>query len=1095
MPRAPRHLLSWSAERTLYELYTHGQLVERFRPEDDALWLRWLDAQPSFTFQGAAGRLAAYQEARSGGARYWYAYQTSGRRTGKRYLGRTNKLTLARLEQVAHDLSGARLAAPYASVPALPAALAQADTSAQAAPVGAGQNLALLGAKLSHPRLPTALVARERLLQQLDTALDHPLTLLSASAGWGKTTLLSAWLHQAKLRMENEEWRKLDTPGNSLFSIQHSQFKAAWVSLDALDADPTRFWITLIAALRRSMPTIGVSALAMLQAPQPPPLTAVLTGLLNELSLAERRAPLVLILDDYHTIDEPAIHESLSFALEHLPAHMHLVLSSRVDPDLPLARWRVRGQLLEIRAADLRFTESEAASFFRQAMGDVLGDDDVGRLELRTEGWVAGLQLAALAMRQRADLPAFVSRFTGSHRYLVDYVQEEILQRQPEPVQRFLLRVAVLSRMNAALCRALTDEPASQAMLERLERNNLFVVPLDEQRQWYRMHDLFREVLLARLQATAPELAPYLHQRAAQWYAAQGELREAIPHALAGHDFAYAAGLIERVAEELWLHGEIQTLYRWVMALPDAVVLVQAALVLTAALYVLNVAMSTVSPQRAQLEAEAKQLMARVEAALRQPDSAGVSPEAERLIRRRLRLLQLWSAAREATRKGDVLQLRNIYEQHLQLDQDDLVSWQVIPLHLTFWLHEMWLRDGTLVPLLQDAKQRVTASGDRFATIRVVRWLAIAYLRAGRLREAHQESLAGLDLLEQLGGHTILAGYFHACLAEVLFKRNDLEAARARLRQQIRDAEAWQHVDLQMLGYVDLIRVEGAAGKLAEVQSALQKVEQVAQREGSRIHGLFLTNARLYAWLAEGNLDAADEWAAGVVFDPEAWNPNRKWEFLLLVWISLARQEHTGALAALQRFRAHLDHPGDVAITIDFLALYAIALHQAGDREQTRAIMARLLALTEPEGYLQVYLEKGDLMRPVLQDMLVAARAQDVASPPASIAFVGKLLGLFELRGRRDAAPATETSPRPPQPQPAEPATTTAAPALVEPLTQRELEVLRLLASGASNQEIADRLVISLATVKKHVSNLLGKLQVESRTQAIARVRESSLLG
>ena len=228
--------------------------------------------------------------------------------------------------------------------------------------------------------------------------------------------------------------------------------------------------------------------------------------------------------------------KSLSFALEHLPHEMHLVISSRVDPDLPLARLRVRGQLLEIRAVDLRFTEAEAASFFTQGMSDVLAEDDVRRLQQRTEGWAAGLQLAVLAMRQRADLSTFLPQFTGSHRYLVDYVQEEILQRQPEPVQHFLLRVAVLARMNAALCQALTDEPASQAMLERLERTNLFVVPLDEQRQWYRMHDLFREVLLARLQATAPQLVPRLHQRAADWYAAQGDLREAIPHALAGHD-------------------------------------------------------------------------------------------------------------------------------------------------------------------------------------------------------------------------------------------------------------------------------------------------------------------------------------------------------------------------------------------------------------------------------------------------------------------------------------------------------------------------------------------------------------------------------
>ena len=289
-----------------------------------------------------------------------------------------------------------------------------------------------------------------------------------------------------------------------------------------------------------------------------------------------------------------------------------------------------------------------------------------------------------------------------------------------------------------------------------------------------------------------------------------------------------------------------------------------------------------------------------------------------------------------------MLQLRNIYEQMQQLDQDDLVIWQMIPLHLTFLLHEGFLRDGALiVPLLEDARQRVTASGDRFATIKVMQWLVMAYRRAGRLRKLRQECLAGLDLLDQLGGYTILAGYFHFYLAEVLFQWNDLEGARTRLRQLIRDAEAWQHVDLQMIAYLSLIKLEHAAGQPAEVQAALQQVEHLAQGEGSGLHQFAPAVARLYAWLAKGDLQSAREWAAGVVFDPEAWNPNRKWVFLSLVWIYLVRHEHTEALAALRRFRALLERPGDIATTIEFLALYAIALHQAGDREQARAVMAR----------------------------------------------------------------------------------------------------------------------------------------------------------
>jgi LuxR family maltose regulon positive regulatory protein len=341
----------------------------------------------------------------------------------------------------------------------------------------------VLATKLIYPRLPAALVARDRLVAALHQALSHRLTLVAASAGWGKTTLLSAWAH----------------------SVTHA---VAWLSLDELDNDPKRFWAAFISALRARTPEVGALALAMLHSPERPSLTAVLTALLNTIPTEDQSPPLVLVIDDFHVITDEAIHESLTFLLEHLPPHLHVVLATRVDPDLPLARWRARGALLEIRAADLRFTHAEAHSFFAQTLGDTLAEDDVQRLEQRTEGWVTGLQLATLVLRQHAHPSTFVHTFAGTHRYVLDYVQAEILARQEPHVQRFLIQSAVLRRMNAALCAAVTNEPHSQTMLEALERSNLFVVPLDDERQWYRMHDLFREVLLARLQATAPALIP-----------------------------------------------------------------------------------------------------------------------------------------------------------------------------------------------------------------------------------------------------------------------------------------------------------------------------------------------------------------------------------------------------------------------------------------------------------------------------------------------------------------------------------------------------------------------------------------------------------
>src|SRR5215472_14444999 len=465
MPRAPLHTLTWSSEQGHYEWSTRGQVVRRFHPTEETAWLTWLGEETSFAFHSPRGSLNVYQERRPRGGAYWYAYHTAQDGIRKRYLGQTAQVALARLEETAQALSSAVAPSTRASSPA------QREREPR---------LLVLSTKLTPPRLPRSLVVRPRLLSLLDEALATPVTLLSASAGWGKTTLLSAWAQQ--------------------------QEHVAWLSLDELDNSPTRFWVALIAALRRSAstaPDLGESALALLQSPQPPPLSSVLTGLLQELERAEaHQNPLVLIVDDYQVIEESVIHEGLSFWVEHLPAHLHLILASRVDPNLKLSRWRARGSLTEIRADELRFSLEEASQFLRQLLVEPLAAEEVQQLARRTEGWIAGLQLAALALQKRADRAAFLQALTGSQRYLLDYVQEEILARLPTEARDFLLQVAILSRLDAEVCQAVTTAPtraASQQLLVFLERANLFLVPLDEERRSYRLHDLFREALLACL--------------------------------------------------------------------------------------------------------------------------------------------------------------------------------------------------------------------------------------------------------------------------------------------------------------------------------------------------------------------------------------------------------------------------------------------------------------------------------------------------------------------------------------------------------------------------------------------------------------------
>jgi len=793
MPRLPLHALIWSPNQGFYELYTQGQLEQRFQPGDEAAWLAWLGEVSSFAFQGASGSLNVYQEARPHGGQYWYAYHTTGSRTGKRYLGRTTRVTLGRLEETAQALSREPAPPPLAGLP----------TRQQIE-----QSTTLPSTKLSAPRLPSSLVPRERLLAELEAALSTPLTLLSASAGWGKTTLLSLW--------------------GSLHPHQ-----VAWLSLDALDNEPFRFWAAVIAALRKCRPGVGALALAMLHSPQPPPFSALLNALLNDLAQVEEpAAPLVLLLDDYQVIEDQAIHETLTFWGEHLPAHVHLLLSSRVDPDLPLSRWRLRGQLLEIRTAELRFRPEEASVFLRQAVGLSLSEAEVAALSIRTEGWVAGLQVAALSLRKQPDPSAWLSAFTGGHRYVLDYVQQEILRLQPEPIRRFLLQVAVLMRMNAALCQAVTGELASQAILETLERSNLFVVPLDEQRQWYRLHDLFREALLARLQASQPDLLPLLHIRAAQWYEAAGELREAIGHALAAPDYPLAASLMEQAAPHFWLSGEVQTVHSWMQALPDAVLQRHARLALDAALRLLNSVHISTETVHTSMAAQVQRTIARIEAILRSQQSLLLSEAEVALIGRRLRLLRALIASRALLTRGDADRLRLLAHEVEGLSEDEQVSWKMISLSLTFWLIESLQREGALlITRLLEAKQQVIEAGDLLETIRVMRWLAFAYWRAGRLRLVSQECLESLALLEQTGVSTPLEGYLHYQLAGVYYAWNRLAEAADSLQQALRIGQTWQQADLLVVGNRALAQVELAQGNLASADQVLQQAEALSQQE------------------------------------------------------------------------------------------------------------------------------------------------------------------------------------------------------------------------------------------------------------------------
>jgi LuxR family maltose regulon positive regulatory protein len=1059
MGRTPLYALLWSEEQCLYVLYTHGQLKRRFRPAEEAAWLAWLGSVSSFAFHGKGGSLNIHLEKRPRGGAYWYAYHTKEGRTRKRYLGRTESLRLSRLEETAYSLLHAQQ------------------------PATATEQGMLLSSRLAPPHLPNALVERERLLTALDEALSTSLTLLSASAGWGKTTLLSAW-------------------------ARRHQAQVAWLSLDELDNSPTRFWVALIAALRRSGrcgPSFGESVVALLESPQPPPLSSCLSVLLQELeSCMSHLAPIVLIVDDYQVIEDPAIHEGMSLFLEHLTTHLHVILSSRVDPDLPIARWRAHGQLTEIRTGELRFDQEEASHYLGHLLSPMLTEEEVRKLVSRTEGWIAGLHLAALTLQKRADRAAYLEALTGSQRYLLDYVQEDILAYLPESVRDFLLHSAILSQMSASVCQAVTASPtiaAGQQMLAFLERANLFLVPLDEERRTYRLHDLFREALLSVLHTTQPEMELVLHRRAADFYEAEGQWHEAIAHALAAADFSTAVRLMEQTVEQFWLQGEAATMARWVMTLPEVLVREYAPLVLTIALYLLHPVMQTTEVQRARVHTEVRQIMARVEAALlhqanetnqeilaTRAGSALRSIDLEALLHRRLRLLRAGMALYEAIAASAYERLPALHQEMQELDQDEEIIWHMLPLFCNVVYSTVRQERAKLLPQLLDAKQRVRRSGSHFAAIRVMQWLALSAGEAGQLHLAYQESLAALDLIEQMAGYALLKGYFEDVLAMVLYQWNRLEEARGRLRTVIQDAAIWQQSDLLLSGYIRLMQVELARRDLSAVQQALQEFEQL---EGYH-HWRWLPIVRVQWWLAQGQMKEAADWAVSMDFPEGTWERSLYDAFPVVMRVYFAERRWTEALALLERWSAHLDRPARMDITLTYLAQLLVALYQAGKREQVYEVAARLFALTESEGSLRVYLDEGEPMRQALLALLHPHSHQhELAS--STTAYISQLLAAFEQEQQNASISLVATPTLAPAPSTTwQTAVIPAVPGAS--LTQREQEVLRLLATGASNQEIARTLVIELPTVKKHVSNLLGKLGATSRTKAIALVRARSLL-
>ncbi len=890
--------------------------------------------------------------------------------------------------------------------------------------------------KFTPPPIRAILLPREHLIERLNQGRSLPLTLLSASAGFGKTTLLAAWARQ---------------------STSH----VAWLSLEEQDDDPTRFWAGVLAALRTRFPEIGEPALALLQSPQPPALSTILTLLINE--LAAFAGNMTLILDDYHVIEEQTIHESFVFLLDHLPARLHLLLSSRVDPPIALSRWRACGQIVEIRDNDLRLSEKDAASFLKQTMGLQLEEEEMVRLWSRTEGWMAGLQLAALSLRGHQDPSTFIRALSGSHRFIVDYVHEDILQRQSPAIQQFLLQTAVLTQVNAALCRAVTGEQASQELLEALERANLFLVPLDEERHWYRFHPLFREALLARLQATQPEQVPLLHRHAASWYEAQGLLHEAIPHALAACDFAHAADLIERFLVPQSWRNEYHLLRRWVARLPEEVLRARPDLSLSSV--VATILTSQRGPHTLELVEGPLQM---AEHGFRsQGNQAGLGA----VLTARAVLLSF---------QGELAQAFALARQALSLLPEDEKQWRGHALSLRGAEEAMAGRLTSAQQFLLQGLALYETSGSlpgkQFALAmlgevglsRGELHLAARYFQQAVASSDERQALTRLQLTLETGARETyyerLALYGLAALA---YEWNDLAAAQQYLREALQGPSEWIH--LLTTGWLLQPHLLLACGEGTQARESLEeRAVQVSRPEVLRE----LSLCRAWLALKMGDLTQVQQWAtaAGQASEPLAL-ARREEEVLLLARLRIAQGQPNVALTVLTHWRQEALAEERRHSALHILVLEALAYEASARHDLARETLQQALAQARSEGYQRLFLDEGPLMEHMLKSLLPSIQEE------ARAAYVQTLLRSF--------ARATAHPPRSPSEDTL---------LLLSPLTPQERRVLHLLAEGATNQDIADRLVIQLSTAKKHVANILSKLGAENRTQAIARARESSLL-
>jgi ATP/maltotriose-dependent transcriptional regulator MalT len=881
----------------------------------------------------------------------------------------------------------------------------------------------ILATKLHIPAPRPERVPRPRLIERLNEGLRRKLTLISAPAGFGKTTLAGEWL-----------------------SGRHQP--TVWLSLDEGDNDLHQFLTYLVAALQTIAPDLGQSALGMLQSPQPPRIESLLTILLND--IADIPQHFIFVLDDYHVIDAKPVDYAITFLLERLPPHMHLVIATRVDPHLPLARFRVRDQLTELRVADLRFTPAEAAAFLTQVMGIALSSDDVAILEARTEGWIAGLQLAAISLHGHPDASSFISSFTGSHHYVMDYLVEEVLRQQPESVQTFLLCTSILDRLCGPLCDAVVLNAATpgQATLEYLEHANLFIIPLDDERRWYRYHHLFADLLRQRLQTTSGSSTGGersrtvdLHLRASGWYEERGMELEAFQHAVAAQDVERAARLIEGTGMLRHSRGVATTILDWLASLPNA------ALDARPSLWVQYASLLLTTGQVSGVE----QKLQAAEAALRVATPNDTTQDLVGQIAAMRATMAL------AQYQGETILAQSLRAlEHLRHD-----SWSVRAT-ATWTLGVAYNLQGDRGAARRAYTEAIALSQMSENTFTII----LATLGLANIQEADNQLYQAAETYQRilsLAGDTPLpiASEAHLPLARICYAWNDLEAAEFHGRQSLGLAGQYgQGIDRFVLCETFLARLKLAQGDLAGAAALLAQAAQSARQRDFADRLPEIAATQIVTFLRQGKVAAAAHLAETHDLP------------ISQARVRLAQGDPSAALATLEPWLRQVTAKGWADERLKVMALQSVALDAYGEKDRAVRMLSDALALAERGGFIRLFVDEG----PPMAHLLAATAAQGIL-----VDYIEKLLAVLdaEKQGRAQAPHRYSAS---------------SAQLLIEPLSPRELEVLHLIAQGCSNHEISERLVLALSTVKGHNLKIFGKLQVQRRTEAVARARDLGLL-